>query len=237
MSTSPPPPPDESELTRQFVEVRRAFRLVHAYQRRLLDLLRLVGDRVRAAYPDPNFGMWSPSGYSAPPRSDVDITRGKWAWDFLPLYRFQLDWRSSDRPKAGALLVGLRHEADTGYGSTGPGEPDSLKFGEENPPAVHRTTLTAYVIAVGDGDPQVTSWGELSAVLKEKGEQKRLADGGEAARVGQVGTALAGTESFTVDALTLATPEKTVEWLVTPLLGMIADVQLAVREAGAATPA
>ena len=226
-----PPPSGNVELAHQFVEVRRAYRLVHAYQRRLLDLLRVVGDRVRGAHPALKFGMWVPVGYSAPPRSDVDPTRDKWAWDFLPLYRFQLDWRTDDKPESGALLVGLRHEADTGYGTTGPGEPDALKFHEESPPtALFSTTLRAYVIAIGDGDPQAASWGEVSATLREKGEVRQLTEDGEAAKVGRIGAALACTESFTVQAEWLATPEKAGELLVTPLLEMIADVRAAVRD-------
>ena len=66
-------------------DVRDAYRIVHAYQRRILDTMNLIGD----AFPEASFYYWDCHNYSHPPQRRSDIRKG-WAWDGLPMHAFSV---------------------------------------------------------------------------------------------------------------------------------------------------
>lgn len=70
----------ENELEEVFVDVRKAYRLVYSYQRRVLDMI----DFIRIV-----LEQKSPMGkniFSTPVLDGKAVDLKRWAWDWLPLY-------------------------------------------------------------------------------------------------------------------------------------------------------
>lgn len=158
------------DVAQALVQVRRAYRLVWAYQRRLLDLLEAFGASLKERHPQLQFFSREPVGYSQPPRGDVDPTAGYWSWNFLPFYRCDLSWVTSSKVEPGALFVGVTHYADTGYPPGARSEPDALQF-----PAAEQcsTWIHPYVMSVGASVPKgISTWLSLIEAIGSTGEGK-----------------------------------------------------------------
>lgn len=108
-------------------DVRDAYRIVHAYQRRILDTMNLVGD----AFPEASFYYWDCLNYNHPPQRSSDI-RKVWAWDALPMHGFSVfltrEMPESYRVKPGGWMLELSALADDAFESEGEGEPDATSF-------------------------------------------------------------------------------------------------------------
>ena len=108
------------------LQLRRAYRLVHGYQRAIFDLAREIGARLGL-----EFYCWEPVFNDAPGRFRTDISR-KWAWDFLPAYSIYFAFTSPGPIKKGSYMLVLWAEADTGFSKlceeTSRGEPDFTKL-------------------------------------------------------------------------------------------------------------
>lgn len=113
------------DLRAALTDVRRAFRLVYAYQRRVSDLLAELSATLDAN--GLQFHEWSPHLYGPPTRSGTEFFRAdRWAWDMLPGYSPRCEWRSE------AAMVVVRRvvmvvRADSGFRSQY-GEPDPQGF-------------------------------------------------------------------------------------------------------------
>lgn len=71
------------ELNNALADVRRAYRLVHAYQRRVSDLMTQVDQTLSAT--GLSFVQWRPLFNKASPRTSTPFfSGGRWAWDMLP---------------------------------------------------------------------------------------------------------------------------------------------------------
>lgn len=82
--------PDFEEV---LTDVRSAYRLVYLYQRKVLDVVRIIGNKLQFSYH---------RGY--PKFSDPSITRGKeglddWAWDWLNLYLYEFNFETKELDK------------------------------------------------------------------------------------------------------------------------------------------
>lgn len=149
-----------TNLTEQMQQVRLAYRLVVAYQRRLLDLASLVHERVREAHPRSRFSAWGPSRWGRPGTNDPTT---KWAWDFVPLHHCDIGWRTAPLPAAGEFWFWLSHEADTGWQASPPKEPDPLRL---RPVEECETLISATVLAIPattelGGDGATPDWQKL----------------------------------------------------------------------------
>ena len=98
------------------VDVRRAYRLVWAYQRRMLDMV----EAIVAAFPETTHYHWETFVSEGFPRRSTTDPSKSWSWDALPYYDFSwlrvvtgLDERI--RPLAGRWMLQIRHEADDGW--------------------------------------------------------------------------------------------------------------------------
>jgi len=152
-----------SDETRELLmDVRRAFRLVHGYQRRLLDALRPAVEAVQEVHPDLRHLETKPFPY-AKPMSRHDPTAGKWAWDYLPLAHCDMTWATSKRPSDGAVYFGVRHVVDTGFKEERGREPDSAHFD----PAAECATLIEPVILRVVGEPAHKEWDGLYGASEE----------------------------------------------------------------------
>jgi hypothetical protein len=104
----------DSELAQSLEDVRAAYRLLHAYQRRTLDTVNLIADQ----FPDRTFYQWASALYAMPPqRGKSPFMRG--AWDFMPLYNtsflFTKGGDSAFRPRKGDWLLEVKVETDSGH--------------------------------------------------------------------------------------------------------------------------
>jgi len=114
------------DLARALVDVRKAYRLLQGYHRRLNDLLQRVEEKVgqRGLV----FESWAPQNVAFLPRSTkLFFAPYNWAWDLTPAYQVSCAWSS---PPAGGEVrrIGLVAVADTGYNVQGDGEPDPTRF-------------------------------------------------------------------------------------------------------------
>lgn len=104
--------------------IRRAYRYVVAYERRVLDAITNVDKTVREAGFIPH--RWWPL-YRAFPSHNWAPDR--WAWDHIPCYAFRVKWHIGASNTAGNKYVLVDHVADTAFEQKRLGdsvEPDPL---------------------------------------------------------------------------------------------------------------
>ncbi len=108
--------------------VRRSFREVYSFQRRIFDRLSELSDAL--ARLSIEFDRWDPSYHSRPARSSSEFfRRNYWAWDFLPGFHLTLMWQSLASQGATVRGVVLMIETDTGFRKPGDHrEPDPKDF-------------------------------------------------------------------------------------------------------------
>lgn len=75
---------DHAELDSALVDVRKAFRLLHAYQRRILDTTKFITDILSKSIQS---GCTDFSGIAPRNGSKMDLDR--WAWDWIPMYTYE----------------------------------------------------------------------------------------------------------------------------------------------------
>jgi hypothetical protein len=116
------------EIEAALCDVRKAYRLIHLYQRRVLDLCREITGAFKAEL---NFYYWATSQLDMPPlraSNPVDW----WASDFSPLYDFcvlYLPESADDRiHKPNDWMLAVRIAADSGFVLAGETEPDPRGF-------------------------------------------------------------------------------------------------------------
>lgn len=114
------------ELADALVDVRKAYRLIHAYQQRIWDLLRTT-DRLLSDAGLP-FQRWQPQNVLPPPRGGTRFFTDRWVWDFIPAYQLSCQWQGTNRKTKFTRRVYLIAIADTGYDPNCKGEPDSKNF-------------------------------------------------------------------------------------------------------------
>ncbi|RYY41658.1 MAG: hypothetical protein EOO08_00575 [Chitinophagaceae bacterium] len=66
------------------VDVRKAYRLLYSYQRRVMDTIQLIGEK---------FDRYEPLGFplfsGMAPREGGKVNFDSWAWDWLPMYCYE----------------------------------------------------------------------------------------------------------------------------------------------------
>lgn len=112
------------DLGAALTDVRRAYRLIYAYQRRLSDLLQEVSSTLAAQGLE--FYWWEAQLFGGVGRGGTPFfASGRWAWDMLPGYAPHCDWRSAAGLDQKRVVVVTR--ADTGFLAK-QGEPDPANF-------------------------------------------------------------------------------------------------------------
>jgi hypothetical protein len=135
---------DHDELSRALVDVRRAYRLLYLFQRRILDLLEQLAGELGQS-----FWYWLPSG-------DEEAIRGgaspfeRSAWKMLPLFdaSFLFLPRGVDpnnAPRNGQWLLVLQLCPDDGQPEGGKGEPNPAEFAD---PVGCRSMIYLYAFIV-----------------------------------------------------------------------------------------
>ncbi len=102
-----------TDLAAALTDVRKAYRVAHAYQRRLWDLLRTVNDELSTRRLQ--FTRWRTQGFDPVPNARTAFFEERWAWDFLPAYNIACEWQRFDRARNITHRPNLIFTADTGY--------------------------------------------------------------------------------------------------------------------------
>jgi hypothetical protein len=142
--------------------IRRAYRYVVAYERRVLDTIDVFDEALRARSFERASPHRTPLHTSFPKK---DYAPEHWTWDNVPNYACRYQWRSGEANTAGSCWVLLDHVADTSFEQrrlTVPGEPDPLDSLE--PVEATRSILRALVVSFAAPlDPKVYAawWGTL----------------------------------------------------------------------------
>ena len=105
------------DFDKTLADVRRAYRIVAAYQQRVFHLLH----QIREAFPSLSFSHWEPGYVEPPPRRNTDIIdiskRESPVWSGLPYENFRVYLRSTDKKNApleqGEWLIDCWFAADT----------------------------------------------------------------------------------------------------------------------------
>lgn len=93
--------------------IRRAYRYVVAYERRVLDAITRIDDAVTDAGFERNLPhRWWPLYRAFPSR---DWAAARWAWDHVPCYAFRYQWNAGNENAAGTRWVLVDHIADTAF--------------------------------------------------------------------------------------------------------------------------
>lgn len=111
------------ELKAALVDVRRAYRLLHAYHRRLQDLFQRVDDFL--APKGISFDSWNSVNVSRLPAKSQPFFRN-WAWDLTPAYQVTCKWQGLCGQRT--YHIEVEAFADTGYDASGEREPDPIRF-------------------------------------------------------------------------------------------------------------
>jgi len=113
---------DPGTLADALSEVRKAYRLLHAYHRRLAELLRLVDDELKKDGFE--FERWEPEHVARPAKKF--FAREHWVWDLLQGAKLRCEWTQTTT--GGARRVVIVATADTGIDGSHRGEPDPAEF-------------------------------------------------------------------------------------------------------------
>ncbi len=110
-------------------DVRKAYRLVWAYQRKVMDLVQVISDEFETH----DFYAWAPFATARPGQLSTNPMRHKWAWDALPFYKASFLYKginaSNQELKANDWLLEIMLDADdVDFDELGRGEPDAAKF-------------------------------------------------------------------------------------------------------------
>lgn len=117
---------DRDQLGDALVDVRKAYRIVHAYQQRLWHLFRTIDHILGSA--GLSFKGWYPMRYCSPPKSKTKFFVDRWAWDFLPAFEIGCEWEEKAGTRKFVRRVFIIAAADSGYRAPKQGEPDSNTF-------------------------------------------------------------------------------------------------------------
>ncbi|WP_437947569.1 hypothetical protein WME98_43595 [Sorangium sp. So ce296] len=163
------------DLAGALADVRRAYRLLHAYHRRLCDLLQLTDEFL--AERGFEFDRWAPINVARLPQSTKPFFRPEhWAWDLTPAYQVECVWQGSSNGTH--CKIHIHAIADTGYDDSCDGEPDATSFKSAETAAselrigLHRTRATK---------PDWSSaWSQLSRMANRKnGAEHKVRVGGD----------------------------------------------------------
>ncbi len=107
----------DDTLSLALLDVRRAYRLIHAYQRRVCDILAALD--TTAAHNQLAFHGWYATEFDEPVRKGKRFFgTGQWTWPMLPMYDVTCSWRSDSTQRKRPRLD-VRVRADNGFATSG----------------------------------------------------------------------------------------------------------------------
>lgn len=98
-----------TEINEALTDVRKAYRLIALYQKRLLDIVKYVSNKYNTGFQ----GGYSKFSKQASHGNRVSID-DKWSWDWLSMYLYEFNL-GSITIEANDYHFKIVHQADTGY--------------------------------------------------------------------------------------------------------------------------
>jgi hypothetical protein len=100
---------DKLEFEKSLVDVRRAYRLLYLYQRRVMDIVQFVGTSFDFKFE----GGWP--WYSDPTPHDYKVKLDNWSWDWLNMYFYEFGYKPKKLENGDKLYFSMFIQSDTGY--------------------------------------------------------------------------------------------------------------------------
>ncbi|AKT36094.1 hypothetical protein [Chondromyces crocatus] len=117
------------DLSCALTDVRRAYRLLQVYHRRLCDLLHAIDETLRAEGME--FSRWEPKNVARLPKATKPFFGpDRWAWELTPAYQVECIWDLATKGRARRVIV--EAIGDSGYNPVDDGEPDPARFMDES---------------------------------------------------------------------------------------------------------
>lgn len=131
--------PSAQPIDEALLDVRKAYRLIHDYQRMTLDVVKYIGQQLGMTYAggSPKFSDASPR----PGKGSLDF----WAWDWLNLVLYEFRFTQGSAKGRGVTLSILLI-SDTGYFSSGE-EPREEPDGSSFPSVTSSRTAVAFLLS------------------------------------------------------------------------------------------
>lgn len=99
---------NKEEVKKELIEVRKSYRLLFLYQKRILELVKFIGEYYDCEYK----GGWPLFSSSAPNKGQGKLEN--WSWDWLNMYYYHFYFEKKIGEKK-VLQFAIFHQADTGY--------------------------------------------------------------------------------------------------------------------------
>lgn len=209
-------------MTDPLATIRRAYRYIAAYERRVLDAVDAVDEELRElGFERKKPHRWSPLYNSFPSRT---YAPEHWVWDNLPNYAMRYQWISGAPNAVGSRWTLLDHVADTAFELrriAEPGEPNPLE--DLAPVEESRSVLRWQTIEFEDSLPEKTynlSWNKLLETQLGNSISDRRVTTPTASPV-VTRTAPLKHAVHCVDIASLTDPDSLRKLFVAPLLGML----------------
>lgn len=126
------------QIEEALLDVRRAYRLVHDYQRMVLDAVNHIGQQLGLTYA----GGWPRFSDPSPQRGRGDLDY--WAWDWLNLFLYNFHF-TRPLPAGKVLSVSILLISDTGYFHL-PDKPSIDPLGADFAPAENSATKIGFIM-------------------------------------------------------------------------------------------
>ncbi len=206
------------------LNVRRAIRLLATYNKRVLDIVRLV-ERMLEAEPDGRFKFrWLDPASDAPGKRSTNPL-GYDEWAFLPFADVSFEWSTDKKntpEEPGSVNVFVRFVADSAYMESDDGDPAEFPAAEEC-----ESRLEIRVLGLARGSCQ-ESWDALFDAADEGGGfEQRMGNPVEALALGDLDTsddALVYLKDWRVPLALLTSEEAVEEQILNPLRTALREV-------------
>lgn len=96
-----------------FEDVRKSYRFLYLYQRRVMDLIAFMSSHWNFI-----FEKGEPVFCSPPPLKKINPSSGNWVWDFLTFYNFNFVYREKKIGEYKGVKLMLNIVSDTGFYDT-----------------------------------------------------------------------------------------------------------------------
>jgi hypothetical protein len=108
------------ELETALIDVRKAYRLLYSYQRRVMDTVKFIADTLAKSVSS-GWSIYS----STTPRDGSKLNLDSWAWDWLNMYMYEFFFGTTE-VGADKINFGIIIQSDTG-----PYDSEKVKVGTE----------------------------------------------------------------------------------------------------------
>ena len=146
-----------SEFDTVLVDVRKAYRLLYLYQRRVMDMVQFIGDSLEFRFSGgfPKFSNNTPKEG----KGDLD----NWAWDWINMYFYEFRFIPQDFSNS-KIHFSVCIQSDTGFYDMASKEPlDVYSFSD----ASKASTRLIFIVGVNTSqDNYVAVWNENNPLYK-----------------------------------------------------------------------